>query len=178
MPTNAPVRKPMVMAGSRPSSRAAAATRRLARTASDMPEVADRGREAGADQEEDRPEDPDHRVVGGQGQQQEERQRGEDAERPELPGQVGVGALLHRVGDVLHVVGALTGGKHFLAEHPCHRERAKRDQSRRRLPGSRLPPESSTTAGWIPVMWFLLGVIQVSDDAESTQRSGRRRAPV
>ncbi len=37
MPTKAPVRKPMVMAGSRPSVSAAAATRRLARTARLMP---------------------------------------------------------------------------------------------------------------------------------------------
>ena len=92
-------------------------------------EVPDRCREAGADQEEDRAEDPHHGVVGGQSEQQEERHGGEDAEGPELPGQVGAGAFLHRVGDVLHVVGALTGGKHFLAEHPCHRERAKRDQA-------------------------------------------------
>ena len=37
MPTMAPVRKPIFMAGSRPTSLAAAATRRLAFTASDMP---------------------------------------------------------------------------------------------------------------------------------------------
>ena len=37
MPTIAPVRKPMFIAGSRPDSLAAAATRRLAFTASDMP---------------------------------------------------------------------------------------------------------------------------------------------
>ncbi len=37
MPTVAPVRKPMFMAGSRPSVLAAAATRRFAFTASDMP---------------------------------------------------------------------------------------------------------------------------------------------
>ena len=49
------------------------------------------------------------------------------AERPELPGQVGVGALLDRLGDVLHVVGALTGGQDLLAEHRGHRERAERD---------------------------------------------------
>ncbi len=37
MPTMAPVRKPMFIAGSRPSALAAAATRTLARTASHMP---------------------------------------------------------------------------------------------------------------------------------------------
>ncbi len=37
MPTVAPVRKPIFIAGSRPVSFAAAATRRFAFTASDMP---------------------------------------------------------------------------------------------------------------------------------------------
>ena len=38
------------------------------------------------------------------------------------------GALLHGLGDRLHVVGALTGGKDLLTEHRRHRERAQRDQ--------------------------------------------------
>ncbi len=92
------------------------------------PEVADRAGEAGADQEEHRPEDPDRGVVGGQREQREERHAGEDGEGPELPGQVGARALLHRLGDVLHVVGALTGGHDLLTEHRRHRERAQRDQ--------------------------------------------------
>ena len=90
-------------------------------------EVPDGRREAGAHQEEDGATDPDPPVVGRQRQQDEEGDGGEDRQRAELPLQVGVGALLDRVGDVLHVVGALTGGEHLLPEHHCHRERAKRD---------------------------------------------------
>jgi hypothetical protein len=91
-------------------------------------EVADRGREAGTDQEEDRAADAHHGVVGRQREQQEERQPREDGQRPELPLEVGVGPLLHRLRDVLHVVGALTGSKNLLAEHHRHRQRAQRDQ--------------------------------------------------
>ena len=58
----------------------------------------------------------------------EERDAGEDGERPELALEVGVGALLDRLGDVLHVVGAFAGGKDLVAEHRSHRERAERDQ--------------------------------------------------
>ena len=57
----------------------------------------------------------------------EERDRREDAERPELAGEVGVGPLLHRLGDVLHVVGAFARGQHLLPEHRRHPERAERD---------------------------------------------------
>ena len=64
----------------------------------------------------------------GSDQQHEERHAGEDRQRAELAGQVGVRALLHRLGDVLHVVGALSGGEHLLAEHRRHPERAERDQ--------------------------------------------------
>ena len=109
-------------------------------------EVADRGREAGTDQEEDRAADAHHGVVGRQREQQEERQPREDGQRPELPLEVGVGPLLHRLRDVLHVVGALTGSKNLLAEHHRHRQRAQRDQATTRT-RTRLPPESSTTAG-------------------------------
>ena len=46
----------------------------------------------------------------------------------ELALEVGVGPLLHRVGDVLHVVGALSGREDLLAEDHGHPERAERDQ--------------------------------------------------
>ena len=128
MPTMAPVRKPIVIAGSRPSVVGGGGDAQVGAHRERHAEVADRGGEAGPDQEEDRAEDPHRRVVGRQREQREERDRREDGERPELPREVGVGALLHRQGDVLHVVGAFTGGKHLLAEHRSHRERAQRDQ--------------------------------------------------
>ena len=91
-------------------------------------EVADGGREARADDEEDGAEDPHRHVVSRQQEQREERDDREDAERAELPRQVGVGAFLHGLGDVLHVVGAFTGSKDFLAELERHPESAERDQ--------------------------------------------------
>ena len=63
-PTTPPVRNAICIAFSRPpSSRAAAATRRLARVASAMPSATDDRREHGADDEEDRPADLDQRLV-------------------------------------------------------------------------------------------------------------------
>ena len=91
-------------------------------------QVADRRGEAGTDQEEQRPEDPHADVVGGQRQQRHEGDHGEDGERPELALEVGVGALLHRMGDVLHVVGALSCREDLRAEHHGHPERAEGDQ--------------------------------------------------
>ena len=79
-------------------------------------EVADRGREHRADQEEDRPADPLAEVVGGQGEQQDEHDDDEDAERAELPVQVGGGAFLDRLADLLHLRGALARGEHLPAQ--------------------------------------------------------------
>ena len=58
-------------------------------------EIADRGRETGADEEEHGAEDPHGGVVGRQHEQREERDHREDAEGAELPGQIGVGAFLN-----------------------------------------------------------------------------------
>ena len=55
--------------------------------------------------------------------------RGEDRQRPELPGQVGVRALLHRLRDGLHVLRAFTGGKHLTSEHHGHHQRDERDDA-------------------------------------------------
>ena len=60
-------------------------------------------------------------------EQQQEGDHGEDGQRLELAGQVGRGALLDRVADALHVLGALVGGKHLLPEHVGHRERDEGD---------------------------------------------------
>ena len=91
MPTVAPVRKPMCIAGSRPSSLAAAATRRLARTARPHAQVAHGRREAGADEEEQGAADADLGVVGRQCQRAATNAiAGEDGEGAELAGEVGV----------------------------------------------------------------------------------------
>ena len=52
---------------------------------------------------------------------------GEHRQRPELAGQVGGRALLHRLRDVLHVLRALAGGEHLPPEHDCHDQRDERD---------------------------------------------------
>ena len=119
MPTMAPVRKPIV------HGRLAALARWRRR-----PPAGWRGRRATCRGSRSTPEKPAPTrknserqirtadVVGRQRQQHEERDDGEDAERAELAGQVGVGALLDGQGDVLHVVGALTGGEHLVRGTP------------------------------------------------------------
>ena len=129
MPTMAPVRRPILIAGSRPPARwrprRRAGWRAPRATCRGSPTVAEK---PGADEEEHGPEDPDGRVVGGQREEREERQRREDRESAELSLQVGVRALLHGQGDVLHVVRALAGGQDLGPEHRSHTERAQRDQ--------------------------------------------------
>ena len=51
----------------------------------------------------------------------------EDAERPELPLQVGPGALLDRLGDLLHLVGALGRREHLAYQVLGEQERHERD---------------------------------------------------
>ena len=93
---------------------------------------------------------------------------GEDGERAELPRQVGVGALLHRVRDVLHVVGALVGGQDLVAEHRGHRERGERDHGDDD-DQHEVGASSCTTAGMDPVM-FSSGICLGLTAAESTCR--------
>ena len=90
-------------------------------------EVTDRCGEARTHQEEQRASDAHRHVIGRQRQQDHERHRGKDAQRPELTGEVGVGPLLHRMRDVLHVVGAFTGSEHLATEHRSETERRKGD---------------------------------------------------
>ena len=143
-------------------------------------EVADGGGEAGADEEEHRAEDADGGVVGRQHEQREERDRREDGEGAELPGQVGVGALLDGLGDGLHVVGALAGGQHLRPEHRGHPERAERDQGDDDDQDEVATFELGrrTTAGKIPVMRVLLGLEKIRERAgvyaDVTQITGRR----
>ena len=49
------------------------------------------------------------------------------AERVALPVEVGRGALLHRLGDVLHLRGALAGGQHLLEQHVTDGESSEGD---------------------------------------------------
>jgi hypothetical protein len=79
-------------------------------------EVADRGREHRADHEEDRPADLLAEGVGRQEEQQDEHDDDEDAERAELAVQVGGGALLDRLADLLHLRGAFARGENLSAQ--------------------------------------------------------------
>ena len=73
-----------------------------------------------ADDEEDGAADAVRRVVGGQQAEEHESQHGEGGERLELPGQERGRALLHGGGDLLHLLGALVGRQHLVAQR--HRE--------------------------------------------------------
>ena len=115
-------------------------------------------------------------TVGGQGQQQEERHHGEDPERAELPGQVGVGAFLDRLGDALHVVGAFTGGQHLVAEQEGQPQRAERDEGDDH-DQNEVAPGDFHDSGVDPGHVSPLSVMRVTGAAESTHgdtRSGTR----
>jgi hypothetical protein len=90
-------------------------------------EVAHGRGEARTHQEEHGAAEAHTHVVGGQGEQRHERDRGKDAERPELPAEVGLGPLLHRLGDGLHVLGAFASSQNLVAEHRRHAEGPKGD---------------------------------------------------
>ena len=170
IPTIAPVRKPIFIAGSRPTSFAAAATRRFELHGQGHAEVADRGREPRAHQEEHRPAEAHTPVVGREGEQRHERHRREHPEGAELSGQVGAGTLLHALGDVLHVLGAFAGSQDLVAEQRRHAERAERDHGddddQHEVGAAELHG-----SGMSPVM-ILLGVIRLTQTApESTQVS-------
>ena len=51
----------------------------------------------------------------------------EDQQRVPLPLQVRAGAFLHRLGDVLHLRGALAGGQHLLEQHVTNGEGSESD---------------------------------------------------
>ena len=86
-------------------------------------EVADGRREGRTEQERDRAADP---LAGGlrrQREEQHEDDRDEDAEGAELPAEVGGGALLDGLGDLLHLRGALARGQHTGAQHEGNDQR-------------------------------------------------------
>ena len=134
MPTWAPVRKAIRMAGFRPSERAAAATRTLARTASHMPRKPIRPEKTAPTRKaiereilsvhSPKPVSP----YVGSSKQQEEGDDGEDREGPELPGQVGRGPFLDGERDLLHVRGALAGREDFPPEDHRHDQGEHSDQ--------------------------------------------------
>ena len=116
------------MAGSRPRSLAAAATRRLARTASDMPRYPTAAEKPAPTRKNTERKIRTVMSSAGSASSAKNATAAKIAEGAELPLQVGVCALLHGEGDVLHVVGALAGGEDLGPEHRSHTERAERDQ--------------------------------------------------
>jgi hypothetical protein len=98
-------------------------------------EEADQTREDRAGQEGHRARDlqrPGAVLVAGvhrQEEKEDEREHGEDAQRPELPGEIGAGPLLHGAGDGLHVGGAVTGRQDLAPEHHRHHQRDHGDDS-------------------------------------------------
>ena len=119
MPTTPPVRKAIRMAGRSPSASpaAAAATRTLPRTASDMPvNPVSAENNAPTTKKTTRPQRT-RPGVSGQQQEHEEDQHDEDAQGPELAAQVRRRAFLDRLGDLLHLLGALTGRQYLPYQH-------------------------------------------------------------
>jgi hypothetical protein len=91
-------------------------------------------REPGAQDERDRAPEPQRelgvRRVLGDGQREEEdhrQRREEDAERGELASQIGARADLDRLGDLLHLRGALGGAEHLADQVVGERQRDQRD---------------------------------------------------
>jgi hypothetical protein len=116
MPTTPPARKASRSAGLVPDSLAAFATRRLVRVASVMPMKPTSPENSAPTRKKigRRPARPCRRRE--QEQQQEDQDR-EDGQGAELPRQVGRGALLDGLGDLLHLRRALAGGQHLPGEH-------------------------------------------------------------
>ena len=128
MPATPPVRNAIRIAGCSPPSRAAAATRTLPRTHSDIPMYPVSGREHARR--------PGRRCSGpaarrwssaGSSEQHEEDDDHEHAEGPELAAQVRGRALLHRARDLLHLLGALAGREDLPHQHAGDAEREQRD---------------------------------------------------
>ena len=90
-------------------------------------EVADRGGERRSQDEEQRPPDANPGVAGKQEQHPED-QHDEHGKGPELPVQVGRGALLDGQRDGPHLLGALARGEHLPAEQSRHDQRRHRNQ--------------------------------------------------
>ena len=118
MPTTPPVRNAIRVAFSRPpSSRGRRGDPDVRRGGQPHAEVADRGREHRADDEEDGTADALADVVRGQREEQDEDDDDEHAERAELAVEVRRGAFLDRSADLLHLRGALAGGEHLPAQN-------------------------------------------------------------
>ena len=92
-------------------------------------EVADRGREARRPMRKKTSDRPGPHVIGaGSRNSRPTNQDDEDRQRPELPVEVGRGALLHGQRDGLHALGAFAGSEHLPAEQARHHQRRERDQ--------------------------------------------------
>ena len=91
-------------------------------------EESDQRREDRAGQEGRRARDPQGQALvllarmHWEQQEEEERSNGEDAQCPELPGEVRARPLLHGAGDHLHLRGAVAGRQHLAAEHHRHHQ--------------------------------------------------------
>jgi hypothetical protein len=128
MPTWAPVRNAIFIAGLRPSLWAAEATRTFAPHRQPHTQIADQGGQHRAAEEGHGPSDPQGHgteVVARVHREQEQEEEGGDSEHtqgPELPAEVRACALLHRDGDHLHVGGAVMRRQDLPAEDHGHHQ--------------------------------------------------------
>ena len=130
-------------------------------------EVAHGGREAGADEEEHRAEDPHGRVVGRQHEQREERDRREDGQGAELPGRGRRWRLPARPVAMVFMLSVPSPAASTCWRNIAAIASAASAITATTTTSTRLPPASSgvTTTGWIPVMCVLLAVVQVCERA-------------
>jgi hypothetical protein len=93
-------------------------------------DVANRRREDGTDNEEQRPSElhAEPAMVHGQDQQHEEHEHGEHGQRAELPVQIRSSAFLDGGGDFAHLRRALIGGQHLPNQHVREGEGSDGDQ--------------------------------------------------
>ena len=133
MPATPPVRNAIRIAVRSPPSRAAAATRTLPRTHSDMPvNPVSAENTAPTRKKMLRPQRTPSPPVGtGSSSKHEEDDDHEHTEGLELAAQVRGRAFLYGTCDVLHPLGALAGREHLPHQHAGHAEREQRRRPRR-----------------------------------------------
>ena len=135
IPATPPARNAMRMARRRPDSRAAFAVRTFARTASHMPvnpvSAEKPAPRMNASERPNRIEKLEWTACAGVGSTMNRttvRMRQEDAQRRELALEVGARALLDRLRDLLHLVGALRRGEHLADQVVREDERHQRHE--------------------------------------------------
>ncbi len=126
-------------------------------------EITDGRGERGTDQEEDGAADALADRVGGECEQQQEHDYRENRERTELPVEVCRRALLDRLGDLLHLRGALASGQHPLEQDIADDQSNEGDDSDHGENAAVTPGQHEAVREGLghPSSWWLLPVLRV-----------------